>query len=388
VHTLRRDLPYLKQNSVVGICSQWNRNDANNGLGFYVAMKLLWDAKLDVDALLADFYEKAYAEAAGPMRRYHERLETAMEKSGLHVAEQLAYRAMYSLFTREMEAALRADLEAARQAVRDPDAAKRVDLMGRGFQYARLVAAYLRVFAERLEKGGVAAWFGEKATDMAELEAACQPHLDALRKFIAAKENANACTGMGSYVERLLTPRIVAERWESRGDRPQAGVRLSKVQWLQAHPQPLSPTPPKTLALWIYGHDIDWNAETGPEHDVLALGKDGREMLLGQMGRKDRDGNRKNLAFIIRGVETAKLETDPLQVTVENPPGGPYGTAIFALYLMPDDATSEDDATRLIQQDLETVRRRAAAFVEFDFKGEASNDGQPAKAKLEIRGYP
>jgi len=46
-----------------------------HGRGYYVANRLMWNPDADVDAILADFYEKAFGPAAEPMRRYYERLD-------------------------------------------------------------------------------------------------------------------------------------------------------------------------------------------------------------------------------------------------------------------------------------------------------------------------
>lgn len=46
-----------------------------NGRGYYVAHKLMWDPTADVDALLADFYDKAFGPAAPAMKRYYERFD-------------------------------------------------------------------------------------------------------------------------------------------------------------------------------------------------------------------------------------------------------------------------------------------------------------------------
>src|SRR5262249_55907982 len=45
-----------------------------HGRGYYVANKLLWNPEADVDALLADFYEKAFGPGAAAMKRYYERV--------------------------------------------------------------------------------------------------------------------------------------------------------------------------------------------------------------------------------------------------------------------------------------------------------------------------
>jgi len=387
-HMLRRDLPYMHRSNVAGVATQWDHNYANNGLGQYVATKLLWNSRLSVDELLSDFYEKAYAEAADPMRRYHERLETTLEQSGVHVAEQRGYRTMLQFLSPELLAGCAADLEAARTAVRDPEAAQRVALMAKGFDYARLVAAYLTAVAQHGENAREPYWYtGEDTTDTAALEAACAPHVEALRAFLQSAETEGARHGLFEYEELLLSPKGVAGNWYRTGDRPE-GVRLTKPEWLEHAPQQLSKETPQTVSLWVYGNDIDWMPDTGPEHTVYARGKDGAQVLLGTMGRQDRAGDGGNLAFVFRGVDPGKLSLDPLQVVVENPPGGPYGTRLFALYLMPDDNTSEDEATRLLQEDLEAVRRRAAAFVEFGFNGDMSNEGDPAEATLDVPGFP
>ena len=46
-----------------------------HGRGYYVANRLMWNPDVDVDALLADFYEKAFGPGAAAMRRYYERLD-------------------------------------------------------------------------------------------------------------------------------------------------------------------------------------------------------------------------------------------------------------------------------------------------------------------------
>ena len=45
-----------------------------HGRGYYIANKLLWNPDADVNALLADFYDKAFGPAAAPMKRYYERI--------------------------------------------------------------------------------------------------------------------------------------------------------------------------------------------------------------------------------------------------------------------------------------------------------------------------
>src|SRR5436305_1223177 len=44
----------------------------------YIAAKLMWDHTADVDALMADFYEKFFGPAAGPMGRYITLMDAAL----------------------------------------------------------------------------------------------------------------------------------------------------------------------------------------------------------------------------------------------------------------------------------------------------------------------
>jgi hypothetical protein len=81
VHTMRTDIPYYRDRGVEGFYTQlsedlWHRL----GLNFYVAAKLCWNADLDVDALLDDYFEKFYGPAAKPMQDYFTAMEQSMQQ--------------------------------------------------------------------------------------------------------------------------------------------------------------------------------------------------------------------------------------------------------------------------------------------------------------------
>ena len=80
VHTIREDLPYYRKCGVEGFYTQlseslWHRL----GLNFYLAAKLCWNADLDADALLDDYFEKFYGPAAAPMRDSFMAMEQSMQ---------------------------------------------------------------------------------------------------------------------------------------------------------------------------------------------------------------------------------------------------------------------------------------------------------------------
>jgi len=80
VHTMRTDIPYYRDRGVEGFYTQlsgdlWHRL----GLNYYVAAKLCWNADLDVDALLDDYFDKFYGPAARPMADYFAAMEQSMQ---------------------------------------------------------------------------------------------------------------------------------------------------------------------------------------------------------------------------------------------------------------------------------------------------------------------
>jgi hypothetical protein len=81
VHTLRRDIPFYRQRGVEGFYTQFNEGQFYQlGLNYYLTAKLCWDADLNVEALLTDYFEKFYGPAAAPMRDYFMTMERSMQQ--------------------------------------------------------------------------------------------------------------------------------------------------------------------------------------------------------------------------------------------------------------------------------------------------------------------
>lgn len=72
---LRRQIPRYVAAGATSLDCESSSNWGLHGRGYYIANKLMWDPKADVDALLQDFYEKAFGPAAAPMRQYYERFD-------------------------------------------------------------------------------------------------------------------------------------------------------------------------------------------------------------------------------------------------------------------------------------------------------------------------
>lgn len=94
-----------------------------HGLGYYIANKLMWNPDADVDAVLSDFFEKAFGPAAQPVRRYYAR----WAPEGL------------PLMSRGLIGELFRDLEEASNLAKDrPDVTARIDALKHYLRYNHL----------------------------------------------------------------------------------------------------------------------------------------------------------------------------------------------------------------------------------------------------------
>ncbi len=80
IHTMHSDIPFYRDKGVENFYTQsvspWHRN----GLNYYVAAKLAWNADINVDALLDDYFDKFYGPAASPAKNYFLTMEKAMQE--------------------------------------------------------------------------------------------------------------------------------------------------------------------------------------------------------------------------------------------------------------------------------------------------------------------
>ena len=70
IHAVRDETPVAHSLGVKGWRVETKPSWASNGLTLYVAARLMWNVETDVDALLAELYEKLFGPAADPMGRY------------------------------------------------------------------------------------------------------------------------------------------------------------------------------------------------------------------------------------------------------------------------------------------------------------------------------
>jgi hypothetical protein len=168
VHSIRRDLRFLRGLGVERFMSETQQHWANQGLNFYVGAKLAWNPDEDVDALLDDYFTRFYGRAAVPMRRYWMIWEDAMMAQD-HRGD---WRAM---FTAARATAADRELTAAeRQAAEDgPKVAQRVALARSGFRFTE---AWTLMREHAAHQDWTAALFaGEKAVSCARATAGSEP---------------------------------------------------------------------------------------------------------------------------------------------------------------------------------------------------------------------
>lgn len=72
----REKIPFWHQNGVEGFYAETSYSSMAAGLALYIGGKLMWDPQADVDALLAEFYQKSFGEAALPIQQMMESLAT------------------------------------------------------------------------------------------------------------------------------------------------------------------------------------------------------------------------------------------------------------------------------------------------------------------------
>lgn len=65
----------LVVNGLNAVSAESTDSWGNNGLGYYAATALMWNADLSMKELLDDFFNTAFGPAAGPMRNYYDRLD-------------------------------------------------------------------------------------------------------------------------------------------------------------------------------------------------------------------------------------------------------------------------------------------------------------------------
>lgn len=101
----------------------------------YLSTRFMWNPALDMDAALDRFYQGFYGEAAAPMARYWTRLDEAYARTPFHTG---SFYGMHHVWTDDLVAACRKDLEEGRRLARTPRVRQAVEMTAAGFRCAEL----------------------------------------------------------------------------------------------------------------------------------------------------------------------------------------------------------------------------------------------------------
>ena len=131
VHRLRDEIPLCKEMGLRGWRVETFPNYVSQTPSLYVAARLMWDHRADVDSILADFHERCFGAAAGPMAAYHALMDGSMRDADHSTGSAWDMPFFYPESVRRKASALL--LEAAALAG-DGDARERVLAITRSFR--------------------------------------------------------------------------------------------------------------------------------------------------------------------------------------------------------------------------------------------------------------
>jgi hypothetical protein len=147
-HRFAEDFRHLASRAMMGTdLDSCTHNWATQGLNYYVAARLHWDASRDVDAMIDDYCRAGFGAAAKTMRAYFARLEAA------YAGTASRHEPAFSGFTDALLAELNTLIaRAAEETAADAESAKRVEFVRTGTRWTEL-----EVKAHRFLEAGDAA---------------------------------------------------------------------------------------------------------------------------------------------------------------------------------------------------------------------------------------
>jgi hypothetical protein len=147
-HKLAEDLQYFAHHSLLGTdFDSCMHHWATEGVNYYVLARLLWNPDASVDAIMDDYCQAGFGEAAPHIRRYLARIE---ELTNRIAAEELSPTAPY---TPPVVAELGGILDAATHATKDETMRQRIGFLRRGLDFTGLQNRTHSLAAARAAQG-------------------------------------------------------------------------------------------------------------------------------------------------------------------------------------------------------------------------------------------
>lgn len=187
---------------------------AINGMNYYVAGKLLWNADLDEKKILEDFYTRAFGRSGPQVQRYHRLLQEAWDaatRQGQDITcSSLETTQLLELFTPELLHQCGQALDEAERLADNEVIRKRVEFYRKGFEYTRLT-----VEAVRRAKDLFAAGVDIMNLTRAQARIAKMPKRDG---HALIESCLNAWEERERYVESLKNDYVLAYFWTIYND--------------------------------------------------------------------------------------------------------------------------------------------------------------------------
>ena len=138
VNVWRQDIPYLKKRGCVGLNIECLATWHIYGPHTWLVSRMMWNADMDVDAAMNDFYNRFCGKAAPHVKAYWERIDKAVATSPAHSG---SFYSNHVIWTPELLTACTADLDAAARTADTDLARKRVEMFRMGLENARYFLA-------------------------------------------------------------------------------------------------------------------------------------------------------------------------------------------------------------------------------------------------------
>lgn len=134
------DIPWLKEKGCIGLNIECLYMPHLYGPHIYLVSRMAWDAELDVEAVMDDFYTKFCGPAAQHIKAYWERIDEAYRTTSVHAG---SFHGVHAFWTSELLKACQDDLSAAAKAAGgDSLIRRRVAMFQLGLDNAKHYAAW------------------------------------------------------------------------------------------------------------------------------------------------------------------------------------------------------------------------------------------------------
>jgi len=120
---IRQNMKHYRDAGILGVNTECRGAVATTFINIYLRSQLMWNPDANLDDLLKDFYPKFYGPAAAPMADYWNRIAKAWEDS---IVTEHEYFVAPAIYTPELMAQLKKDLEAAEAIIRPLTLVRRV----------------------------------------------------------------------------------------------------------------------------------------------------------------------------------------------------------------------------------------------------------------------